>query len=940
MTGLKAGQTYTMPGETLGYEWDSDLDNGFRPAGEIDMSQTCENVEQLLLTPNEQIGPGNACNSLTLYRAASGALVFDAGTVQWAWGLESNHDGDSNNPPDPAMQQATVNLLADMGVQPATLESDLQPATASTDITPPTSTITAPSAGGTLPNGNTVTISGTATDSGGGVVAGVEASTDGGSTWHPVTTMSPASLSVTWSYSWSAAGNGSVTIKSRATDDSANTETPGSGVTVTVKCPCSLFGAAFTPSITSANDLSAYELGVKFQSSVPGWIAGIRFYKGTGNNGTHTGSLWNASGTLLATGTFTNETASGWQTMTFTNPVQISAKTTYVAGYYDPDGHYAMDQDLFDWPLNTPPLSAVQANYLTTGGGNGVYSPGGPNFPTTMDSGTSYGVDVIFDTTQPPGAPPTVSAVTPYAGSSSDPVTTAPTATFAAPVEPGTVSVTMTDPTGNAVAGTTSLNSADTVATFTPTSQLAAGETYTVTFSGAQDQWGQKMTPDAYTFTTSQSFPPGCPCTVWPDTTPAGASDSQDGSSIELGMTFTPSVNGNVTGIRFFKLPDNTGTHTGTLWTSSGTKLATGTFTNESTEGWEQLNFSTPVAVTAGTTYVASYHSPLGNYSATASGLASAVTSGPLTADVGGGVYAYSSATTFPTKSYHNSNYWVDVVFANPAYAPPAVVSSTPSGGATSVPVSAAATINLNEPIVAGSATVTLSDPNGNAVPGTTTLNSSGTTLTFTPSSQLNASTQYKMSVSGATSDNGTVMTSPYSWSFTTSGVAACPCSIFESDAIPSVVTENDPSAVNLGVKFTTSVNGYITGIRFYKASSNTGTHIGSLWDSVGDLLGRVTFTNETATGWQTELFSTPIPVTAGTTYIASYFAPKGDYSDNPAAFANAPTTNSPLQALQSSGGGASGNGLYSYGSSAAFPTHSYNATNYWVDVLFTTTGS
>ena len=92
---LQPGQTYTMPQETLGYEWDSDVDNGFRPAGEIDMSHTCENnVSQLLLTVTENIGPGNACNSLTLYRAASGALVFDAGTVQWAWGLNANHDGD------------------------------------------------------------------------------------------------------------------------------------------------------------------------------------------------------------------------------------------------------------------------------------------------------------------------------------------------------------------------------------------------------------------------------------------------------------------------------------------------------------------------------------------------------------------------------------------------------------------------------------------------------------------------------------------------------------------------------------------------------------------------------------------------------------------------------------------------------------------------------
>ena len=110
------------------------------------------------------------------------------------------------------MQQATVNLFAMMGVQPATLISGLVPGAAPADTSPPTSTITSPSAGATFANGSTVTISGTATDSGGGVVAGVEVSTDGGSTWHPVTTMSAASTSVTWSYTWSAAGNGSVTI--------------------------------------------------------------------------------------------------------------------------------------------------------------------------------------------------------------------------------------------------------------------------------------------------------------------------------------------------------------------------------------------------------------------------------------------------------------------------------------------------------------------------------------------------------------------------------------------------------------------------------------------------------------------------------------------------------------------------------------------------------
>jgi hypothetical protein len=153
VASLQAGQIATMPPETLGYEWDEDVDNGLRPAGEIDMLKTTETVSQLLLNPWSGVGPGQATNSLTLYRAASGALVFDAGSVQWTWGLDSVHDGDSNNPPSPAMQQATVNLLADMGPQPATLESDLTPAAVSTDHTSPTSAITSPSAGATFTNG-------------------------------------------------------------------------------------------------------------------------------------------------------------------------------------------------------------------------------------------------------------------------------------------------------------------------------------------------------------------------------------------------------------------------------------------------------------------------------------------------------------------------------------------------------------------------------------------------------------------------------------------------------------------------------------------------------------------------------------------------------------------------------------------------------------------
>ena len=103
--------------------------------------------------------------------------------------------------------------------------------------------------------------------------------------------------------------------------------------------------------------------------------------------------------------------------------------------------------------------------------------------------------------------------------------------------------------------------------------------------------------------------------------------------------------------------------------------------------------------------------------------------------------------------------------------------------------------------------------------------------------------------------------------------------SLFSPSATPGTITENDPNAVDLGVKFQASTNGTIIGIRFYKGPQNTGTHIGDLWTTSGTLLASATFTNETASGWQQVNFSTPVSITAGTTYIASYQTNVGEYS-------------------------------------------------------------
>ena len=94
VANIQPGQVYTLTKNLLGYEWDSDLDNGFRPAGLVPLSSTTVDVNSLLLDYGSAVGAGTANHSLTLYRAPSGALVFGAGTVYWSWGLDSHHDNE------------------------------------------------------------------------------------------------------------------------------------------------------------------------------------------------------------------------------------------------------------------------------------------------------------------------------------------------------------------------------------------------------------------------------------------------------------------------------------------------------------------------------------------------------------------------------------------------------------------------------------------------------------------------------------------------------------------------------------------------------------------------------------------------------------------------------------------------------------------------------
>src|SRR6185437_15621115 len=113
----------------------------------------------------------------------------------------------------------------------------------------------------------------------------------------------------------------------------------------------------------------------------------------------------------------------------------------------------------------------------------------------------------------------------------------------------------------------------------------------------------------------------------------------------------------------------------------------------------------------------------------------------------------------------------------------------------------------------------------------------------------------------------------------------------------------------------------------------NTGTHRGSLWTNTGTLLATATFSNETASGWQQVNFSSPVAITANTTYVASYFTPTGHYSYSPFYFVSSPSDAPPLHFLQDGTDGS--NGVYAYTGISGFPTSTFQSDYYWVDVVY-----
>ncbi len=271
--------------------------------------------------------------------------------------------------------------------------------------------------------------------------------------------------------------------------------------------------------------------------------------------------------------------------------------------------------------------------------------------------------------------PPTVISISPTAGATGVNMGSIISATFSKGMDPATINAAtfeLRDQSNNPVSALVGYNSGATAATLAPTGPLAANTVYTVTvkggLNGVRDTAGNALGANvAWVFTTdTQPIVPST-CGIWPGSTTPQTLSVNDSNPVELGVKFRSDINGMVTGVRFYQ--SNTGTtFQAALWNSSGQQLAIGSVTS-TVSGWQQLDFATPVAITANIVYVASYHAPNGNYAVNSFGFANCLDNQHIHLLKDGengvnGLYKYSADSVFPTHSYQSSNYWVDVVFS------------------------------------------------------------------------------------------------------------------------------------------------------------------------------------------------------------------------------------------------------------------------------------
>ena len=654
----------------------------------------------------------------------------------------------------------------------------------------------------------------------------------------------------------------------------------------TALCPCSLFSSTLTPAVTNLSTQDGrggsgpwtYEFGVKVTVDDPMQVSAIRFYKSPGETGIHVGRIWTAAGTQLASVTFTNETASGWQEQALASPFALQSATTYVISV-NANTNFVMTSNALGTAINVGPLHSV------AGGANGVHSEAAGQFPTASWLSSNYFVDLV--TVPSVSAPPQVSSFQPAAGATGVARGSTVSATFSRAMDSASLTsstFTLSGPSGT-VPATVSYDATTRATTLTPASPLAYSTTYTAQLaSSVRSLDGVPLgSPISWSFTVAAPVPTQVTSVV-----PADGS-AEVGPSAVSRATFSKSIDPTTLTSSTFTLTGPSGAVSGSVSYDDTTRTAS----------------FTPTA-----------------------GLAA----GSYTARLAATITATDQSTLGTPYS------WTYTVVVTPA---PQVAATSPANADTGVTRDAVVTATLNRLIDPNSLTTTtyhLKASDGTVVPASLAYNPSTKTISLSPSSTLGGSAVYTAEItSGLTAQDGTPFPAT-TWSFTT---GACPCSLFSSVLTPASTgnpTQDGrsgagPFSYEFGVKFTVDQPLTLVAIRFYKDPLETGTHTGRLW-SIGTgeggplggvAISSVDFTSESASGWQQQL-SSPVTLQPGITYMVSVNA--NAFFDLTVGGLASAVSNGPLHSVADAGNGA-------YAPAAGqFPTQSYNTSNYFVDLV------
>lgn len=820
------GATMSIGTSLVGWEWDARAANGREPAG-VQTVASSPVEGNLVQASGAAYTYGSATATTTVYRAASGAVVFATGTNNWWRGLALNVHGQGE--PDVRIQQATVNVLSDGGAQPTTASatlavdptgapvvSTLTPASNATGVALSTTVkvkldreidpTTVDASDLTLTDPSNAAVPGTVTlDSARTSLVFTPASVldptvtyrarleTGFKSWSGAALAAP----VTWSFTTGPGAPPTVVSRTPASNASG---TP-TDTTVTAKFDRAMNAATVNSStftLQPAAGGAAVAAAVSYNSTTrtatltpTARLVPQTQYTATVTVGAEatdgialaTPSTWTfATGSnLQVAGTFPAIGATGVSPLAairvaFSRTVDAASVTAAAFTLKTSGGQTVTTSASFD-PITqtatfTPTAAlALSTAYTATVGGSIHAADGAP-----LDV-TSWGFTTADSTPPPPAA----TSMSPANGATAVPSGIVVRANFDRSLDPATVtqqSVTLRTSGGTPIAATVSYSDTSRQISLTPLAELSPNATYTAEISTAV----RSVTGAPLAATLTWSFTiADCPCTLMGNLQPTwtgipvrdGRSDPN--ATYELGTKIRVTETTTLVALRFWKEPGETGSHIGRVWSAAtGTQLGSVTYQNESASGWQRQALATPLTLVPGTTYVVSVG--LNRvYAKTVNGLSSAMTRGPLTSVADGNNGAFNTtAGQYPADSWLSSNYFVDGVVTRPNVPTPAptVTNQTPAAGSTAISTGTTVRATFSIPLDPGSvntSSVTLVDQDGSLVSGQTSYDDVSRTVTFTPSAALSPGVAYTAHLTqGITSDAGIALAAPVAWSFST----------------------------------------------------------------------------------------------------------------------------------------------------------------------------